>query len=82
MFYSKFIEHCAACFQELSTLCMMSNEAAPSYFNGATVPEYIDYRLYVISHFPKLKILDDTVVSDKERYAVGFRNLMIYHNTI
>eukprot|EP00047_Mylnosiga_fluctuans_P003278 m.228349 g.228349 ORF g.228349 m.228349 type:complete len:175 (+) comp11731_c0_seq1:69-593(+) len=64
---SVFIERCAASFPDLVQLSMMNNEAAPSYFNGGNVQQYIDYRLFVISHFPKLATLDDTTVSTEER---------------
>uniref|UniRef100_A0AAV2KNU0 Uncharacterized protein n=1 Tax=Knipowitschia caucasica TaxID=637954 RepID=A0AAV2KNU0_KNICA len=45
----------------------MNNEAAPSYFNGGSLTQYEDYRLYVISQIPGLEILDDTEVMEKER---------------
>ncbi|KAK3566727.1 hypothetical protein QTP86_004463 [Hemibagrus guttatus] len=48
-------------------LSMMNNEAAPSYFNGGSLTQYIDYRLYVISQIPSLEVLDDTEVQEKER---------------
>uniref|UniRef100_A0A3Q1G6D8 Uncharacterized LOC110957422 n=1 Tax=Acanthochromis polyacanthus TaxID=80966 RepID=A0A3Q1G6D8_9TELE len=48
-------------------LSMMNNEAAPSYFNGGSLTQYIDYRQYVISQIPGLEILDDTEVMEKER---------------
>ncbi|XP_004364244.2 hypothetical protein CAOG_03405 [Capsaspora owczarzaki ATCC 30864] len=64
---AEFIEGASASFPELEYLSMMNNPAAPSFFNGGTVEQYNDYRLFVISHFPQLKTLDDTPISDQER---------------
>jgi hypothetical protein len=46
---------------------MMNNKAAPSYFNGGTLIEHNDYRQYVISRLPKLKMLDHKEISNEER---------------
>lgn len=51
----------------LRILSMMNNEAAPSYFNNGSYPQYVDYRHYVISKLPKLEILDDKKVETRER---------------
>ncbi|XP_028262266.1 uncharacterized protein LOC114436280 isoform X1 [Parambassis ranga] len=62
-----FVEEIRRKFPSIKILSMMNNKAAPSYFNGGSLTQYIDYRLYVISQIPGLKILDDTEVLDKER---------------
>ena len=41
---SVFMESVATNFPELEQLCMMNNPAAPSYFNGGSRQEYLDYR--------------------------------------
>ncbi|KAH3866456.1 leucine-rich melanocyte differentiation-associated protein-like [Dreissena polymorpha] len=51
----------------LRYLSMMNNPAAPSYFNNGTFEQYTDYRHFVISRLPKLQMLDDTKIDDKER---------------
>ncbi|XP_064596496.1 leucine-rich melanocyte differentiation-associated protein-like [Liolophura sinensis] len=51
----------------LRMLSMMNNEAAPSYFNGGTLQQYIDYRQYVIAHIPNLEALDDKKLEPGER---------------
>ncbi|XP_027893149.1 leucine-rich melanocyte differentiation-associated protein isoform X1 [Xiphophorus couchianus] len=62
-----FVEEIWRKFPNIKVLSMMNNEAAPSYFNGGSLSQYIDYRLYVISQIPGLEILDDTEVLEKER---------------
>ncbi|CAI5682308.1 leucine-rich repeat-containing protein 72 [Oreochromis aureus] len=62
-----FVEEIWRKFPNIKILSMMNNEAAPSYFNGGSLTQYIDYRLYVISQLPGLEILDDTEVLEKER---------------
>ncbi|XP_061106691.1 uncharacterized protein LOC133134506 [Conger conger] len=62
-----FVEEISRKFPSIKILSMMNNEAAPSYFNGGTLTQYIDYRQYVISQIPGLEVLDDTEVLDKER---------------
>ncbi|XP_015253527.1 PREDICTED: leucine-rich repeat-containing protein 72-like [Cyprinodon variegatus] len=62
-----FVEEIRRKFPNIKILSMMNNEAAPSYFNGGSLSQYIDYRLYVISQIPGLEILDDTEVMEKER---------------
>ncbi|XP_056601869.1 uncharacterized protein LOC130419287 [Triplophysa dalaica] len=54
-------------FPNIRFLGMMNNEAAPSYFNGGSFTQYVDYREYVISQIPSLEVLDDTEVQEKER---------------
>ncbi|KAA0723947.1 hypothetical protein E1301_Tti024205 [Triplophysa tibetana] len=54
-------------FPNIRFLGMMNNEAAPSYFNGGSLTQYVDYREYVISQIPSLEVLDDTEVQEKER---------------
>ncbi|XP_041968491.1 leucine-rich melanocyte differentiation-associated protein-like [Aricia agestis] len=51
----------------LTYLSLMGNPAAPSYFNGGTFYEYLQYRLFVISHFPSLTHLDDRRVTEDQR---------------
>ncbi|KAM6909480.1 leucine-rich melanocyte differentiation-associated protein [Xenentodon cancila] len=62
-----FVEELRRKFPNIKILSMMNNEAAPSYFNGGSLTQYIDYRQYVISQIPGLEILDDTEVLEKER---------------
>ncbi|KPP61489.1 hypothetical protein Z043_120406 [Scleropages formosus] len=62
-----FVEEIRRKFPNIRILSMMNNEAAPSYFNGGTLTQYIDYRLYVISQIPGLEVLDDTEVLEAER---------------
>ncbi|XP_029023152.1 leucine-rich repeat-containing protein 72 isoform X2 [Betta splendens] len=62
-----FVEEIRRKFPNIKILSMMNNEAAPSYFNGGSLMQYRDYRQYVISQIPGLKILDDTEVQEKER---------------
>ncbi|XP_034828536.1 leucine-rich melanocyte differentiation-associated protein-like [Maniola hyperantus] len=52
---------------ELHLLSLMGNPAAPSYFNGGTFYDYLQYRLFVISQFPSLDHLDDRKVTDDQR---------------
>ncbi|KAF4089268.1 hypothetical protein AMELA_G00064860 [Ameiurus melas] len=56
------VEEIRCKFPNIKILSMMNNEAAPSYFNGGSLTQYIDYRLYVISQIPSLEVLDDTEV--------------------
>ena len=46
---------------------MINNKAAPSYFNGGTLVEYNDYRLFVISKLTKLQMLDHKAITPEER---------------
>ncbi|CAK1579093.1 unnamed protein product [Parnassius mnemosyne] len=48
-------------------ISLMGNPAAPSYFNGGTFYEYLQYRLFVISKFPSLNHLDDRRVTEDEK---------------
>ncbi|XP_013166743.1 PREDICTED: leucine-rich repeat-containing protein C10orf11-like isoform X2 [Papilio xuthus] len=50
----------------LEYLSLMGNPAAPSYFNGGTFYEYLQYRLFLISKFPSLTHLDDRKVTQDE----------------
>ncbi|XP_036453510.1 U2 small nuclear ribonucleoprotein A' [Colossoma macropomum] len=61
------VEEIRCKFPNIKILSMMNNEAAPSYFNGGSLTQYIDYRQYVISQIPSLEVLDDTEVQEKER---------------
>ncbi|KAF5275967.1 hypothetical protein FQA39_LY00763 [Lamprigera yunnana] len=51
----------------LRHLSLMGNPAAPSYLNGGTFYEYLQYRLFMISLFPTLVHLDDKAVTDDQR---------------
>lgn len=62
-----FVQNVAQACPNLSFLSMMNNKAAPSYFNGGTLAEYNDYRLYVISRLTRLTMLDDKEITDEER---------------
>uniref|UniRef100_A0A3B3H6T1 U2A'/phosphoprotein 32 family A C-terminal domain-containing protein n=1 Tax=Oryzias latipes TaxID=8090 RepID=A0A3B3H6T1_ORYLA len=62
-----FVEEIRRKFPSIRILSMMNNEAAPSYFNGGSLAQHIDYRQYVISQIPSLEILDDTEVLEEER---------------
>ncbi|KAL1270543.1 hypothetical protein QQF64_029559 [Cirrhinus molitorella] len=61
------VEEIRCKFPNIKILSMMNNEAAPSYFNGGSLTQYMDYRQYVISQMPSLEVLDDTEVQEKER---------------
>ncbi|XP_041926015.1 U2 small nuclear ribonucleoprotein A' isoform X1 [Alosa sapidissima] len=61
------VEEIRCKFPNIKILSMMNNEAAPSYFNGGSLPQYLDYRLYVISQLSSLEVLDDTEVQEEER---------------
>ncbi|XP_067013253.1 leucine-rich melanocyte differentiation-associated protein [Anabrus simplex] len=50
----------------LRYLSLMGNTAAPSYLNGGSFYEYLQYRLFVISWFPDLKHLDDRAVTSDQ----------------
>ncbi|KAL8571657.1 hypothetical protein ACOMHN_046341 [Nucella lapillus] len=63
MFVSTVATHC----HSLRILSMMNNEAAPSFFNGGSYQQYVDFRYYVISRLPKLEVLDYKEVTKEER---------------
>ncbi|XP_018321396.1 uncharacterized protein LOC108734360 [Agrilus planipennis] len=48
-------------------LSLMGNPAAPSYLNGGSVQEYLEYRYFVISLFPNLIYLDDRGITKEQR---------------
>jgi Leucine-rich repeat (LRR) protein len=62
-----FINNLKATCKNLKYLSMLNNKAAPSYFNGGTLAEYKQYRLFVISKLPKLCMLDDSEITTEER---------------
>ena len=64
---SVFIQTLAIHCPHLKYLSMMNNPAAPSYFNGGSYKQYVDYRYYVISQLSRLIMLDDRQVSLEER---------------
>ena len=65
--HSAQIEFNADSSPNLFHLSLLQNDACPNFFNGGTLQQYRDYRLYVISRFPKLKLLDSTAVTEEER---------------
>lgn len=62
-----FVQNIAEMCPNLKYLSMINNKAAPSYFNGGSLIEHNDYRMYVVSKLRHLTMLDDKVVSDEER---------------
>ena len=62
-----FIQHLTDSFPNLKYLSMLNNKAAPSYFNGGSLVEYNEYRLYVISKLSKLQMLDHKEIAAEER---------------
>ncbi|CAF0722457.1 unnamed protein product [Didymodactylos carnosus] len=64
---SVFIQTLSFSTPSLKYLSMMNNPAAPSFFNGGSYAQYIDYRYYVISQLPRLIMLDDTEITREER---------------
>ncbi|KAJ8027772.1 Leucine-rich melanocyte differentiation-associated protein [Holothuria leucospilota] len=63
-----FVDTLVKNFPKLQYLSMMNNPAAPSYFNGGTFQQFVDYRQFVISQIPGLEVLDDKKVTAEERY--------------
>ncbi|XP_029154960.1 leucine-rich melanocyte differentiation-associated protein-like isoform X3 [Nylanderia fulva] len=61
-----FIKNLYKSIPNLKYLCLMGNEAAPSYLNGGSFFEYLQYRLFVLSWFPHLVHLDDRIVTDEQ----------------
>jgi hypothetical protein len=64
---SVFIQHLTESCPNLKYLSMLNNKAAPSYFNGGSLVEYNEYRLYVISKLIKLQMLDHKEIAAEER---------------
>ncbi|CAF2109728.1 unnamed protein product [Rotaria magnacalcarata] len=63
VFIQTLVTHCP----QLKYLSMMNNPGAPSFFNGGSYQQYVDYRHYVISQLSHLIMLDDRQVSLEER---------------
>ncbi|KAG7203772.1 hypothetical protein KM043_013794 [Ampulex compressa] len=61
-----FIKNLYKSVPNLRYLCLMGNKAAPSYLNGGSFYDYLQYRLYVISWFPRLLHLDDRTVTPEQ----------------
>ncbi|XP_029664991.1 leucine-rich melanocyte differentiation-associated protein-like isoform X2 [Formica exsecta] len=61
-----FIKNLHKSIPNLKYLSLMGNEAAPSYLNGGSFFEYLQYRLFVLSWFPHLMHLDDRIVNDEQ----------------
>ncbi|XP_014681314.1 PREDICTED: uncharacterized protein LOC106821142 isoform X1 [Priapulus caudatus] len=51
----------------LRYLSMLNTEAAPSFFNGGSPQDYIDFRLYVVSQLRSLEFLDYLQITYEER---------------
>ncbi|XP_060526476.1 leucine-rich melanocyte differentiation-associated protein-like isoform X2 [Cylas formicarius] len=51
----------------LKFLSLMGNPVSPAFWNCENIYEYLHYRLYLISLFPKLIHLDDKLVLKEER---------------
>ncbi|XP_015600694.1 leucine-rich melanocyte differentiation-associated protein isoform X2 [Cephus cinctus] len=62
-----FLKNLYTSMPNLRYLCLMGNKAAPSYLNGGSFYDYLQYRLFVISWFPKLVHLDDRIVTNEQR---------------
>lgn len=73
-----FIKKLRSSFPGLRYLSLMGNEAAPSYLNGGTVYEYLQYRLFVISWFTNLIHLDDCAVTRDQREEAK----RLYHRSL
>lgn len=68
------IENLSIIIQNISEMCpnlkylsMMNNKAAPSFFNGGSLTEHNDYRMFVISKLNCLTMLDDKEISAEEK---------------
>jgi len=64
---SVFIENLQKYCPNLVYLSMMNNKAAPSYFNGGSLVEYNDYKMYVISKLTSLQMIDHKEITAEER---------------
>ncbi|KAN0016431.1 hypothetical protein ACTFIU_006398 [Dictyostelium citrinum] len=64
---SVFVDKVCESFPNLRTFSMLKNEACPNFFNGHSLREYKDYRLYIISRLKCVQILDSTPVTSEER---------------
>ncbi|XP_011314897.1 leucine-rich repeat-containing protein C10orf11-like [Fopius arisanus] len=62
-----FLRNLSESLPNLRYLCLMGNTSAPSYLNGGTFYDYLQYRLFVISWFPRLEHLDDRTVTPEQR---------------
>ncbi|XP_014616368.1 leucine-rich melanocyte differentiation-associated protein-like [Polistes fuscatus] len=58
-----FIKNLYESMPNLKYLSLMGNKAAPSYLNGGTFYDYLQYRLFIISWFPHLVHLDDRTIT-------------------
>ena len=64
---SQFLEKVKVVCPNLLYFSMMKNKACPNFFTGGSPETYQDYRYFVISRLPKLKVLDSTPVTEQER---------------
>ncbi len=62
-----FVESLQKYCPNLNYLSMMNNKAAPSYFNGGSLVEYNDFRLYTMSKLSKLQAIDHNEITAEER---------------
>ncbi|KAL0218804.1 hypothetical protein P9112_004457 [Eukaryota sp. TZLM1-RC] len=53
----------------LTDLLLLGNECCPSYLNNRSKREYTEYRHFVISRLPTIKVLDCAPVTDSERLS-------------
>lgn len=61
-----FIKNLYESMPNLKYLSLMGNKAAPSYLNGGTFYDYLQYRLFIISWFPRLVHLDDRTITPEQ----------------
>jgi hypothetical protein len=62
-----FIDKVADSCPNLKMFSMLKNAACPNFFNGGTIQQYEDYRMFVLSRLRNLSILDSTPVTEEER---------------
>jgi Leucine-rich repeat (LRR) protein len=68
------IKHLAVWIDKIAAVCpnlkmfsMLKNAACPNFFNGGTMQQYTDYRLFVLSRLRNLTVLDSTPVTNEEK---------------
>jgi len=62
-----FLDCVSKAFPNLTYLSMLKNPACPNYFTGKDHDDYKRYRFYVLYRLKKLKFLDSSPVTEKER---------------
>eukprot|EP01117_Protostelium_nocturnum_P012674 TRINITY_DN466_c0_g1_i1.p1 TRINITY_DN466_c0_g1~~TRINITY_DN466_c0_g1_i1.p1 ORF type:complete len:247 (-),score=96.39 TRINITY_DN466_c0_g1_i1:42-782(-) len=63
----EFIDCIQKAFPNINYLSMMKNPACPNYFTGKDAEDYQRYRYYVLHKLRKLKFLDSSPVTEKEK---------------